>query len=236
MSVRYAGPETGLWPVLFPREEPRVIAFTGGGGKTSAIRTLAAELASRGRRVVITTTTKMHPPEDPSLLCGSADELHSRLRNASPLWAGVYHNEYKIEGLPDALPALAAMADHVLIEADGARRLPLKMIDRRYEPVIPPEADAVVALAGMDGIGKPVALAVHRPALACAALDVSEDHIVTPRDAARLLTLCYDPGYVILNKADTPALRALAEETAACLPEAVCVITSLRAFGYQETR
>lgn len=236
MTAYPANRQTGLWSVLFASDRPRIIAVVGAGGKTSAVKTLAAELAAAGKTAVITTTTKMHPPEDRRLLCEDTEAVQARLRTANPVWAGIYYNEYKIEGLPEPISALAAVADHVLIEADGAKRLPLKMIDAAYEPVIPPETDAVVAVAGLDAIGKPVGATVHRPELACSALGCAMDHIVTPADAARLLRICYDPRYVILNKADTPRETAMAGEIAALLPEARCVITRLRDFGLAETR
>lgn len=236
MSVFTASPETGLCPVLFPGGAPRLLAVVGAGGKTSAVKTLAAELSAMGRRVIVTTTTKMHPPEDRSLLCETAAAVRERLERESPVWAGVYYNEYKIEGLPGPLAPLRAAADHVLIEADGARKLPLKMIDPAHEPVIPPEADAVLAIAGLDALGRSVGQTVHRPALACQALGVSPEHIVAPADMARLLTLCYAPSLVLLNKADGPDLAALGREVAAHLPGARCVITSLRDFGHMETR
>ncbi len=236
MSWLYPGPDIGLYPALFGKSSPRVIAVVGAGGKTSAIKTLAAELSRQGWRVVITTTTKMHPPEDRGLLASTPAEVFLLLQKTSPAWAGIYHNEYQIEGIPVGVAALAGMADFLLIEADGARKHPLKMIDRRYEPVIPPEAEAVIAVAGLDGVGKPVREAVHRPALCCAALGVSMEHIVTPEDAARLLQVCYEPAYVILNKADTPQQENAARQIAAALPNARCVITSLKQWGFAEER
>lgn len=236
MSTFYARPETGLCPVLFGKEVPRVIAVVGAGGKTSAIKTMAWELSCAGKRVVVTTTTKMHPPEDRGLLASTPEDVAAILEKKSPAWAGIYFNEHKIEGIPDALPALSAMADCVLVEADGARKHPLKMTDPAYEPVIPPEAESVIAVAGLDGIGKPLDGVVHRPALACAALGLAPEHIITPADAARLLRHCYAPRLVILNKAETPQRRTAAEDIAALMPEARCVITSLRQWGLTETR
>ena len=236
MSIHYASAQTGLWRTLFGGAEPKTVAVVGAGGKTSLVRTLAAELAGMGRRVVITTTTKMHPPPDRSLLCESPEAVRALLETKSPVWAGIFFNDFKIEGLPEPIAALADMADHVIIEADGAKRLPLKMIDASHEPVIPPETDAVVAVAGLDAIGKPVSETVHRPALACAALGCGGAHPVTPEDAARLLQICYAPRFVLLNKADTGRERALAEAVASLLPDARCVIASLRDFGYAETR
>lgn len=236
MSALYATPETGLCSVLFGSKIPRVIAAVGAGGKTSAIKTMAWELSRAGKRVVITTTTKMHPPEDKSLLASTPAEAAVILRKKSPAWAGLYFNEHKIEGIPGAIPALAAIADCVLAEADGARKHPLKMTDPAYEPVIPPEAEAVIAVAGLDSIGKPLAEAVHRPELACAALRLTPEHIITPADAAALLRHCYAPKLVILNKAETPERIAAAEAIAALLPETRCVMTSLRQWGLDEKR
>ena len=236
MSAVCAIPETGLCPVLFGEKIPRIVAVVGAGGKTSAIKTLAWELSRAGRRVIITTTTKMHPPEDRSLLASTPEEVSAILREKSPAWAGIYFNEHKIEGISGAIPALASMADCVLAEADGARKHPLKMTDPAYEPVIPPEAEAVVAVAGLDGIGKPLAEAVHRPELACAALRLTPEHIITPADVVALLRHCYDPKLVILNKAETPERHAAAEDIAALLPESRCVITSLRRWGLDEKR
>ena len=236
MSAVYATRETGLCPVLFGGKIPRVVAVVGAGGKTSAIKTMAWELSRSGKRAVITTTTKMHPPEDKSLLASTPEEVSALLRAKSPVWAGIYFNEHKIGGVPGAIPALAAAADCVLVEADGARKHPLKMTDPAYEPVIPPEAEAVIAVAGLDGIGKPLAEAVHRPELACAALRLTPGHIITPADVAALLRHCYDPKLVILNKTETPERHAAANAIAALLPEARCIAASLREWGLDEKR
>jgi len=40
-----------------------VVAFTGSGGKTTAMFRLAAELVARGARVLITTPTHIYPPD-----------------------------------------------------------------------------------------------------------------------------------------------------------------------------
>ena len=47
-----------------------------------------------------------------------------------------------------------AVAGVVIAEADGARLRPLKA-PAEHEPVIPPAADAVVAVAGLDSVGAP---------------------------------------------------------------------------------
>ena len=104
---------------------------------------------------------------------------------------------------------MANLADYVLLEADGAKRLPLKA-PAAHEPVIPGGTALVVAVAGLDGVGKPIAKAAFRPALYAELLGTNEAHIVSPEDAARVLAS--DRGQkknvgsarftVLLNKAD----------------------------------
>ena len=44
-----------------------VVAFIGAGGKTTAMYRLAADLAARGLQVIVTTTTKILPPDRPEV-------------------------------------------------------------------------------------------------------------------------------------------------------------------------
>ncbi|MGI5876917.1 MAG: selenium cofactor biosynthesis protein YqeC, partial [Dethiobacteria bacterium] len=126
---------------LFEGEAPRCVALVGAGGKTTTIHTLAGELVSTGARVVITTSTKMHPPEDRKLLAGTAEEAAAILKNRPFAYAGIPCNARKMTGLPEAeFEKLLAIADCVLVEADGARKRPLKMT-ATYEPVVPDRAD-----------------------------------------------------------------------------------------------
>lgn len=56
---------------------------------------------------------------------------------------------------PSVVDAAATAWDLVLCEADGARRLPLKA-PAEHEPVIPASSSIVVALMGLDAIGRPL--------------------------------------------------------------------------------
>lgn len=210
-----------LREAFFGENVPRCIALVGAGGKTSAVRRMAEELHARGRRVVITTTTKMHPPEDRSLFAESLPAVQKLLAAGKIAWAGVYFNEFKMQGIEGALPVLCRMADHVLVEADGAKKHPLKMIDRSREPVIPPEVEAVVAAAGMDAIGRRAEEVLFRLALT----DIPPEHIVTPEDVAALLKECYRPRYVLLNKCDDAERLEQGRRVAALLPGCRCVLS-----------
>jgi probable selenium-dependent hydroxylase accessory protein YqeC len=197
---------------------------------------LAGQLTRAGHSVVITTTTKIHPPEDISRLAQTVAQAEALLGQHRLVWAGTYQDGSKLTEIPNALPALRAMADYVLLEADGARRHPLKMADHTHEPVLPTGIDAVVAVAGLDGIGQSLIQAVHRPELACQGLGVTPEHCITPQDVGALLRLSYDPRYVILNKADTSQRQRLAQAVAQTLPQARCVVTSFQAWGLAEAR
>jgi len=169
---------------------PHCIAFIGSGGKTTAIEQLAKKLLGQGKTVKITTTTKMYWPTDPDL---------------RDIYAGAPSGEEgKMRGLPDEQRrALLETCDYVLVEADGAHGRPLKF-PREFEPVIPPEADLVVLVAGLRGIGQTAAETVHCPELARAYLGVPPEHRITAADVAALFRV-----YMEKAAAQAPGARLL---------------------------
>ena len=215
-----------LWEALdIP---PGVTAFVGGGGKTTAILRLSKELCERGR-VLVATTTHIYPPDLPTLI----DPDEQALRRAFDMYPVVAVGSVQGPklGPPVDLESLFAACDYALIEADGARGLPLKA-PAAHEPVIPEGANLVVAVAGMDGIGKSVSC-VHRPELYAALIGKPLDAFVTPEDAA--LVLMHPDGQMknvrcewraLLNKADNSELLRLARGCARRIP-GDAVITSL---------
>jgi len=142
-----------------------LLAIVGAGGKTTAMYRLAAELAGRGLRVACTTTTRIFPPKphQASLILAENNErlLHECRDAASPglpvclAWAV---DGGKLMGLaPDFIHNLAdaGIFDWILVEADGARCLPLKA-PATHEPVIPARSTHVLAVAGLTAIGGPL--------------------------------------------------------------------------------
>lgn len=143
-----------------------VIAFVGAGGKTSALFRLADELQRDGWRVLATTTTRVATEEierAPLAVRLTDKTTPAMIRR----WLSEYHFVFlygtedvardKIIGLhTDVIPGLmdSVNSDALLIEADGARRLPLKA-PYDHEPVIPAETSLVVPVAGMDVLGQP---------------------------------------------------------------------------------
>ena len=208
-----------IWAALdLHMDVHRLVALVGAGGKTSTLYALARQGVDNGKKVVITTTTHILP--HPALpLAGSLEELAALLADRPAATWGRYALPDKLSGGGPPAEALA-VADLVLVEADGARLHPLKA-PADHEPVIPPEADAVVALAGLDCIGQTVGAVCHRPERVCALLGVGMDHVLTPADVAAVLS--HPQGgrkgvggsmafRVLLNKADTPERAAWGRE------------------------
>lgn len=152
-----------------------VVAFAGGGGKTTAVLRVARELGGAGWRVLVSTTTKVGrtmASELPVVLCRGADveaAVTAALDGTGAVFlAAGRAPDGKFGGMPadvlDAL-ALAGVADVLLVEADGSRQRPLKA-PAEHEPVIPARATIVSFMMGIDALGVPVdGPQVHRPEL-----------------------------------------------------------------------
>jgi probable selenium-dependent hydroxylase accessory protein YqeC len=206
-----------------------VIAFVGAGGKTTALFQLARELESRGRPVLITTTTHVL---DPRRETGRAamrvlfrPEMETPCPGASAFDPGpgvtlLVSREAgepgKLKGVHSSwVPALRRTRDFVLVEADGSRRLPMKA-PGLHEPAIPPGTDLVVGVVGLDGLGMPMdEQTVHRPerfaeVTGCApGAPIAWEHIAAlVRHPEGLFKGSYGARRVVLlNKADAaPAL------------------------------
>ncbi|MBM4424223.1 MAG: putative selenium-dependent hydroxylase accessory protein YqeC [Chloroflexi bacterium] len=147
-----------------------VVAFVGGGGKTTAMFRLADEIVSAGGQVITTTTTRIALEQTrlaPLHLQSPADLRAALHRSPHVLLTGAIDSaEDKAPGLPpDSICVLHSAFSNliILVEADGARLRPFKA-PTEHEPVIPQCATIVVPVVGIDVIGKPLtAKFVHRP-------------------------------------------------------------------------
>jgi len=201
-------------------------SLVGGGGKTTLMYRLGAELAAAGRAAVVTTTTRIGVPlpGQGRLLDEQAfGELETQLRPGELVCVCRRDAGTKLSSPGrEILPRLIAAADRVISEADGARRLPVKA-PNAHEPCIPPESDSVVAVTGLTALGKPLYEVCFRCDLVCALLGAEPGDRLTPALLARLLThplgQYKDVGEVsrfrlLLNQADDERLLALGMETA----------------------
>ena len=197
--------------------ERELVALVGGGGKTSLLFALAAELTAAGRGVVLTTTTRIAAAEAgraPTLYHAEdlADERETALRApTSPGADGeqVYSpagpastrlttpclvlgasGPEKAQGVPLDLPRrLLARpeVDVVVVEADGAKMLPVKA-PAPHEPAVPAGTTLFVCLMGIDALERPLHAAAHRPHLVATLTGRAPTERLRPADAATLLT------------------------------------------------
>lgn len=140
-----------------------IIAVVGAGGKTTVCRTLGEALARKGQTVLLTTTTHILPPPGLPLIVG---EVRSVLP-AAPLTAAARETAQggKLKGFSgEEIDSLSKKGqfDVLLVEADGAKGLPLKA-PAEWEPVYPRDTRLAVGVIGLDSLGQPFSdKTVHR--------------------------------------------------------------------------
>ena len=134
------------------------ISLTGGGGKTTLMIEWASRLRSRGYRVLMTTTTKIMSP---SFLDYRADRVFSSddilsFRPAGPcsvLYAvgDSLTNKWLSPPL-EQFDLLRDRFDVIINEADGSKRLPVKVHTQR-DPVVPDLTTYTVSIFGLWALG-----------------------------------------------------------------------------------
>ena len=141
------------------------VALIGGGGKTTLLFEMAHVLRQAGKRVLLTTTTKLWQRQalQSSVLILTRSEPFWRTRllealqvHGDVMLAGSLLDSGKVQGIDPALVDelyLQAPIDHVLVEADGSAGHPVKA-HAAHEPVIPASATVVVALLGLDALNQ----------------------------------------------------------------------------------
>ncbi len=167
--------------------EHELVSLVGGGGKTTALFALGNQLAGS---VVLTTTTKMgrhrHGGRPVRFAPGDA-ELAEALKAERVVLAWQADGTHKALGVtPETAQRWFGLADHVIVEADGSRRLPFKA-PRPYEPVIPARSTVLVACVGAAALGRVIADQCQRPMRVAAVADCSPYERLTPARLARVL-------------------------------------------------
>ncbi len=180
---------------LGPREH---IAIVGGGGKTSLCFALAEELMQAGRRIITTTTTKVRHKEANRapcvVFCPSGSAFHEDVKEGLKRDGHVFVAQRllesgKVEGIARTMADslfLDLQADHVIMEADGAAGKPVKA-PAAHEPVIPSSATMVIAVIGLEAIGRPLdSEIVFRPGLFGEITGLEDGETITPAALARV--------------------------------------------------
>ena len=194
------------------------ICLVGGGGKTTVMYELATAWAACGRKILVLTSTHILKPADGSFAADTAAVYD--------LWQ---QGRYAVIGTPEiatgkltsppqsVYKALQPQADVILCEADGSKHHPCK-VPAEHEPVLLPDCDMVLAVAGMDALGRPLAQACQRPQPAAELLDCSVEKIINAQMLASLLlseqgarkNVGARAYYIVLNKCDL--LKAAQQE------------------------
>ena len=184
---------------------------------------LAREARAAGIRTLVTVTTKMFPPDETEFGPALHDPAELEGKDFAVYAAGREESSGKLLGIdPDAIPA---GFDLVLIEADGAAHKPLTA-PRQDDPVIPSSTTTVLAVAGLDAIGQPLA-AMHRPEVICQLTGQPAEAAMTP---AMIATVLSDPEgntrgrpesarvLYVLNKADDELALLQGRQVVGSLP------------------
>ena len=203
---------------FFTDGKKHTICLVGGGGKTTVMYELAAAWAACGRKVLVLTSTH--------ILCPADGSFAADVPAVKNLWQ---QGSYAVIGTPelatskltappqDLYETLQPQADVILCEADGSRHHPCK-VPAAHEPVLLPDCDIVLAVAGMDALGRSLVQACQRPQLAAELLGCGAEKILD----AQMLTvlLLSEQGarknvgkrayYIVLNKCDL--LKAAQQE------------------------
>ncbi|MCP3955657.1 MAG: putative selenium-dependent hydroxylase accessory protein YqeC [Desulfobacterales bacterium] len=220
-------------------DQGAVISLVGAGGKTSLMFRLAHELAAAGDTVLTTTTTKISQHEAAcnasKTISGPVSTLLSRaedyLAQQKHITAARDSYDGKLIGFKardiDRLWQTGCFR-WIIVEADGAARLPLKVPDA-HEPVIPDCCHCTVGVIGLTAFEKPLSDQwVFRLKRFAQLTGLEPGAKITA--AAITASLCHPEGIfkgfpgtseriVFLNQADTPERLEAGRRIAAGLAE-----------------
>ena len=190
------------WDQKFPflREKGHVVSLIGGGGKTTLLYALSAYCTAKGWRVLTATTTHIRKPVNVPWIAVNEEEntaWENARKERDRLWqqgtyvvAGTPAPHEKLTILPESIRSeWISDADITFLEADGAKCLPCKF-PAAYEPVILPQSDIVLAVAGLSALYRPLGEVCFRAELAIEAWnrDVCEyGDAAYPKEGKRLL-------------------------------------------------
>lgn len=198
-----------------------IVALVGAGGKTTALFTLAYELAPS----IVSTTTHLGEWQanqcDMHIVAKTGAKLPSIPGDGVTLVTGEKETNRFTGADAGQLGELNKIAVDrgfaLLIEADGARQKSLKA-PASHEPVIPDFANTIIVIAGLKGLNKPLGdEAVHRPVQFSKISNLEIGEPVTIEALAKVLT--HPAGglknipinarrIALLNQADSPGLQS----------------------------
>ena len=145
-----------LRELLLPGE--KIVALTGAGGKTTLAKALAGQLSGWGRKVLMLSVSDSAPPSRNLVLLDSLTRVppYRCLTMGRCLDAATG----MLKGIaPETIPEVAERfrADVVLVEVGISAGRSVKVWGQS-QPEVPQSADVVMAVAGLDAVGKAASL------------------------------------------------------------------------------
>ena len=146
------------WNFLHDKQK-HIISLVGGGGKTTIMYELANFYAAAGKKAVVLTTTHIWLPNGKDVQGGA---YGADWPAVASLWQ---QGRFAVIGTleqgtgkliapgTDLLRLALDRCDVAIIEADGAKQMPCKL-PAEHEPVLLESSDIVIAVAGLDALGK----------------------------------------------------------------------------------
>jgi len=168
-------------------ERGEMVSLVGGGGKTTSLFALGAQLSGT---TILTTTTKMGSEQVgdiPLLVDPNDDELTTAMAASRQVLTWKAKEGHRAVGVePTVCDRWFDLADNVVVEADGSRKRPFKA-PSDYEPVIPSRTTMLAACIGVSAFGQPIAEGCHRPEILANLVGASLSDDLTPAVAAKVL-------------------------------------------------
>lgn len=178
-----------------------IVALVGGGGKTTTMFRLGAELTAQGGRAVVATTTHILPPQpaecatvvvEPTLegMVVAAAQAFETTRVITVARGHLPAPDNRLAGIgPEWIVPLQQGLGNptMLVEADGSKSRPFKA-PAAHEPVIPAAATLVIPVVGLSILGAPLDNErVHRPELVAAISGARLGEAITAQTVAAVI-------------------------------------------------
>ena len=146
---------------LVPEKENVFISITGGGGKSSLMKSLASRFRAEGKKVLIATSAEVQSylfydwGSDKGFTVFEGAIAYEPEGPCTVLYASnLQDNVQKLKApFEDRVYRMSRKYDVTICEADGSRHLPLKYHTAR-DPVIYPFSDLTIAVMGAWAFGK----------------------------------------------------------------------------------
>ena len=172
---------------IFKENFHKTVSVVGGGGKTTVIRRLMDEYRNAGIPCAVSTTTHIQKCDAGYFLGKPSVEMFRQIMiKYGVVWMGRETTDGKLASFQEEyLKEISREPGVLLLEADGAKRLPVKT-PAEHEPVICEQTDIVLNVYGMSAVGKKLKEGCFRVKETGKILGKTEEDILCPEDIVTL--------------------------------------------------